>query len=156
MGQISHEMPPKPWSNLWPTGGTEQKKYCLPFQFYKDQAIATAVPTDSALREIQDGEKREVFCALDMLVPGELRHTPKEKFQWSHIFTFSHTQKSTKIINLRCLFLVNSSNLLYAWLHVFPSKKLHIYPGHSLTSSELFFTAIWEAVFQAIVLNKVP
>ena len=43
--------------------------------------------------------------------PRELRHTSKEWFPWAQTLASSHTQKSTKIINLRCLFFVISSNI---------------------------------------------
>jgi len=50
------------------------KEFCLPFQFYKDQAInncnypppqpPTPPPPMYTWRVVQDGEKQEAFCAL--------------------------------------------------------------------------------------------
>ena len=43
-----------------------KKKYCLPFQFYKGQAIRhCCYPQCCALREIHDGKKNNVFSASD-------------------------------------------------------------------------------------------
>ena len=44
----------------------KEKICCLPFRFYKDQAIShCSCPPTVCLRGIQDGEKQEAFWALD-------------------------------------------------------------------------------------------
>ena len=73
------------------------------------------------------------------------RYIFKENFQWAQILESFHTKKSIKIINLRCLCFVFSSNLLMfdmvflLLLSATPSRSLYIYilapPSLSLQSS---------------------
>ena len=40
MGQFGYEMPPKPWLNLGPQGGTVKQGMSLIFQFHKSSRLS--------------------------------------------------------------------------------------------------------------------
>ena len=67
-----------------------------------------------SLRKAWDGEKQGSILTFEYTAPRWLRCISKEKFQWPKILAHVHTQQCTinKIINLRYLFFIISSNLL--------------------------------------------
>ena len=95
------------------------------------------------LRGIQVGGKQEAFCALDTGF-RYWRCISKEQFQQAQSLASPHTQKSTKIINLRCLIFLTISNTLifdYMFFFFFNNKKRNLYLvlplGLQRSSSEL-------------------
>ena len=124
----------------------------IAIHFYKPLATAIA-HWQCACREFRMAKKQEAFCAFDM-EPRPLRCIYKETLQWSWILAFSPTQKSIKIITLRCQFFVVSSNFLMLDYMFSPSKKIHIYSVPSFPSSDQFLWAIWKAISWDKVLIK--
>ena len=90
------------------------KECCQSFHIYRIKSSTTVAASPApwyTLRGIQDGEKQEAFCALDTGF-RYWRCISKEQFQQAQSLASPHTQKSTKIINLRCLIFLTSSNTL--------------------------------------------
>ena len=104
------------------------------------------------LRGIQVGGKQEAFCALDTGF-RYWRCISKEQFQQAQSLASPHTQKSTKIINLRCLIFLTISNTLifdYMFYFFFQQQKKKSISGSSLRSSEKFLRAIWGTVSRVL------
>ena len=73
----------------------KKKKCCLPFQFYKDQAISCSSwpPLTGDLRGIRS-EKNRKHSLLWILAPRYLRYTSKEKcLQPPHSCLFPYIEK---------------------------------------------------------------
>ena len=68
------------------------------------------LPTTMCLRGVQDENQDEARCSLDMQASRQLSGYVRKNF--SDLRFLHLIQKSTKIINLRYLFLVTSDNLL--------------------------------------------
>ena len=111
VGQICHEMPPSPRSNLWPGRGAVDGECCLPFQLCKDQAFSQCHWPRCSLREFRMEKEQEPFCTLDTNL-RQLRLISKGWFQWAKNLASSPTWQSTTIFNLRYVFFVISSKLL--------------------------------------------
>lgn len=101
----------------------------------------------------QDGETLEALCALNT-GPRQLRCIFKEGFRWTQILAFSHSQKCTKIINLRYLFFVISSYLLLRCMLDCTYSLAKTLTGFCPTSLDHFPQSCEVAVSQPRILSK--
>ena len=129
------------WRMLWTT--TTKQNHCLPFQWTmyvaQHQPIShSSRPLWYALQGIQDGEKQDTDLR-------QLRCLSKKKKNpiSPNLCIFPYI-KSIKIMILRCLSFVISSNLLmFDYMFFVFQTKTTKFPGSSLTSLEQFLRAIY-------------
>lgn len=135
---------------------SSKEKTWSAFRFSEDQAISHCSCSQrcTGCGEGFRMEWNRKRCELWILAPGWLIYILRGNFQWPQIRASSpHTEKSTKIIHLRCLFFGNVNDLLMC-MDFFPNKKISIPPGSPLTPLEQLLRATWEAVSWALVLSK--
>lgn len=94
----------------------------------------------------KDGEKQEAFHALFLLVPRQSQYVSEEIFYDPRVLPLPIKRKALNHY-LKHLFFLNVSHFFFMLVHcmIFFSKKIHMHPGSSLTSSEYFTQATTEA-----------